>query len=99
MRTTDVARMSVGAGGRGRMVNRYAALIGTLAVVIYGSVLILQPLDADTIGTFTDAGMRLASVTATICAALAARRQISKRARRSWRLMALGMLFWALGDL
>jgi len=81
------------------MGNRYAALLGVLAVVIYGGVLILQPFDTETIGTFTDVGMLLGSVAATICAALAARRQISKQARRSWSLMAFGMLFWALGDL
>jgi signal transduction histidine kinase/CheY-like chemotaxis protein len=83
----------------GLMGNRYAALIGALAVAIYGGVLILQPFDAETVRTFTDVGMLFGSVTATACAALAARRQVSRQARRSWLLMALGMMFWGLGDL
>src|SRR5947209_7420859 len=81
------------------MKNRIAAIAGALAVAIYGGVLIFRPFESATIGTFTDVGMLLASLTATTCAVLAARRQTVAQARRSWSLMALGIFFWAVGDL
>ena len=70
-----------------------------IATLLYGTGLLLTPLEPSVLSTFSDVGMLVASGYATFCAFLAVRRQPRGRARQSWMLMALGLFCWFVGDL
>ncbi len=75
-----------------------ASLLMAVAVAVYGGVLVFRPFETSVIEPFADLGMLLASGAATICAALAAARELPGRARTSWAFIALGLGCWAVGD-
>ena len=76
-----------------------AATCVLIATLLYGTGLLLTPLEPSVLSTFSDVGMMVASGYATFCAFLAVRRQPRGRARQSWMLMALGLFCWFMGDL
>jgi hypothetical protein len=75
------------------------AAVALLAAIVYGGVLMLQPLEPKLLVSFTDIGMIFGSGTATLCAVLAVRRHSSRQARKFWAFIALGLCCWFLGDI
>ena len=77
----------------------YAILLGGAATVLYAAVVLSSQVSPSVRVAVDDVGSAVAALVASMLAFLAGWAQRPRRARASWLLIGLSLLWWGIGDL
>jgi signal transduction histidine kinase len=94
-----VRRQADSGPGRPAAQVNYAVLLGGVATVLYAAVVLNSQVNPAVRVAVDDVGSALAALVASVLALRAGWAQRTRRARTSWLLIALSLLWWGVGDL